>query len=63
MIYYVEIEWTSKVYDIDACILWKEQVLQEQLRVWNIFCFISPYLVFSNTIGEENDCSENERPI
>lgn len=28
-----EIEWTSKVYDIEACGMWKEQVVQEQLRV------------------------------
>lgn len=28
-----EIEWMSKVYDIEACAIWKEQVLQEQLRV------------------------------
>jgi len=26
-------EWIAKVYDIEACAIWKEQVIQEQLRV------------------------------
>lgn len=36
-----EIEWTSKVYDIEACAMWREQVIQEQLRVRDLLSVMS----------------------